>query len=90
MVLFGFPGSRNRPAWPIAPGVPNASVPRKIELTTGNVEDEEAMIKNRMEVAQAAGLRHVEVINGDESFYPQTSKDNGRLQNTVQIPFLEF
>ena len=31
----------------------------------------------RIEVAQNAGLRHVEVINGDEAFYPQPMKDYG-------------
>ena len=33
----------------------------------------------RIEVAQNAGLRHVEVINGDEAFYPQPMKDYGKL-----------
>ena len=33
----------------------------------------------RIEVAQNAGLRHVEVINGDEAFYPQPMKDYGEL-----------
>jgi len=68
-------GSRNRPAWPIAPGVQNSAVPRQIELTSGSVEYEEEMIKNRLEVAQAAGLKHVEVIIGDERFYPEPMKD---------------
>jgi len=68
-------GSRNRPAWPIAPGVPNSGVPRKIELTAGSAETEEELMKARFEVAQNAGLKHVEVINGDQAFYPQPMKD---------------
>jgi len=28
---------------------------------------------------QAAGLRHVEVIHGDETFYPQPMKDYGQF-----------
>ena len=66
-------GSRNRPAWPIAPGIANANQPRQITLTSG--ENEEEMIRNRMEVAQAAGLKHVDVIIGDEQFYPTPMKD---------------
>ena len=68
-------GSRNRPAWPIAPGIANANQPRQITLTSG--ENEEEMIRNRMEVAQAAGLKHVDVIIGDEQFYPTPMKDYG-------------
>jgi hypothetical protein len=33
------------------------------------------MLKNRFEVAQAAGLKHVDVIIGDEKFYPEPMKD---------------
>ena len=82
-IYFCSTGGRNRPAWPIAPGVPNASVPRKVELTAGSAETEEELMKNRIEVAQNAGLRHVEVINGDEDFYPQPMKDYGRV--TTQL-----
>jgi len=60
-------GSRNKPSWPIAPGIANSNEPRQITLTSG--EDEEDMFKNRMEVAQAAGLKHIDVIHGDETFY---------------------
>ena len=28
-------------------------------------------------ILQAAGLKHVEVINGDEGFYPEPMKDFG-------------
>lgn len=68
-------GGKNRPAWPIAPGVDNGTVPRTIELTASSAESQEEMLRSRLEVAQAAGLRHVEVINGDETFYPQPIKD---------------
>lgn len=68
-------GSRNRPAWPIQPGMANQTKVIKIELTSGSVEYEEEMIKNRLEVAQAAGLKHIDVINGDEGFYPEPMKD---------------
>lgn len=68
-------GSRNQPSWPIYSGVPNAGVARKVELTAGSVETEEELARNRLEVAQNAGLKHVEVINGDEAFYPQPMKD---------------
>jgi len=66
-------GGKNRPSWPIAPGIANANQPRQITLTSG--EDEEEMLKNRFEVAQAAGLKHVDVIHGDEGFYPTPMKD---------------
>lgn len=68
-------GSRNRPSWPIAPGIANANQPRVITLVSG--EDEEELYKNRIEVAQAAGLKHVEVIHGDENFYPTPLKGHG-------------
>merc|ERR1711963_476832 len=67
-------GARNRPSWPIAPGIANANIPRVIELTSAGENDEELM-KSRIEVAQAAGLKHVEVIHGDETFYPMPMKD---------------
>lgn len=68
-------GSKNTSSWPIYSGVPNAGVAKKIELTAGSTETEEELARNRIEVAQNAGLRHVEVINGDEAFYPQPMKD---------------
>lgn len=68
-------GSQHRAAWPIAPGGQGATVPVQITLTSGSVEYEEEMMKNRFEVAQAAGLKHVERINGDERFYPEPMKD---------------
>ena len=67
-----------RPSWPIAPGIANANVPRVIELQSAGVNDEELM-KSRLEVAQAAGLKHVEVIHGDENFYPSLPKDYGKF-----------
>ena len=51
---------------------------RTIELTASSAEQEEEMIRSRLEVAQAAGLRHIEVIHGDETFYPQPMKDYGQ------------
>merc|ERR1711874_215384 len=33
-------GSRNRPAWPIAPGIANANQPRQITLVSGEDEKE--------------------------------------------------
>ena len=71
-------GGRNRPSWPIAPGIANANQPRVITLNSA--EDEEEMLKNRFEVAQAAGLKHVDVIHGDENFYPTPMKDYGKFQ----------
>merc|ERR1712241_1316475 len=68
-------GSRSKAAWPIAPGSGSGAKVIKMELTSGSVEYQEEMIRNRMEVAQAAGLKHVEVINGDERFYPEPMKD---------------
>jgi len=68
-------GSKNTSSWPIYSGVPNAGVAKKVELTAGSTETEEELARNRIEVAQNAGLRHVEVINGDEAFYPQPMKD---------------
>lgn len=70
-------GGRNRPSWPIAPGIANANQPRQITIVSG--EDEEELYKNRIEVAQAAGLKHVEIIHGDENFYPTPMKDYGRI-----------
>ena len=49
-----------------------------IELQSAGENDEELM-KSRIEVAQAAGLKHVEVIHGDETFYPMPMKDYGNL-----------
>jgi len=60
-------GSRNRPSWPIAPGIANANTPKVITLTSG--EDDQELMRNRIEVAQAAGLKHVDIIHGDENFY---------------------
>merc|ERR1712079_358768 len=57
-------GSKNRPAWPIAPGIANANTPRVITLQSA-VENQ----KSRYEDADAAGLKHVDVIHGDEDFY---------------------
>ena len=34
---------------------------------------------------QAAGLKHVEVINGDEGFYPEPMKDYGNLYEYCRI-----
>merc|ERR1712072_927141 len=59
-------GSKNRPAWPIAPGIANANTPRVITLQSA-VENQ----KSRYEDADAAGLKHVDVIHGDEDFYEQ-------------------
>jgi len=69
-------GSRNSGSWPIAPG---CSVVKQvqIELVCESQDYEEEMMKNRWEVAEAAGLKHVEVINGleGERFYPEPMKD---------------
>ena len=73
-------GGKNKPSWPIAPGIANDNQPRVITLNSA--EDEEEMYKNRFEVAQAAGLKHVDVIHGDENFYPTPMKDYGnKLSN---------
>jgi hypothetical protein len=69
-------GGRNKPSWPIAPGMANANVPRQIQLQSA--EDEEELYKSRLEVAEAAGLKHVEIIRGDEDFYPHPMKDDGK------------
>merc|ERR1712072_150304 len=61
-------GSKNRPAWSIAPGIANANTPRVITLQSAG-ENQEELMKSRMEVADAAGLKHVDVIHGDEDFY---------------------
>ena len=45
-------GSRSKAAWPIAPGSQSGVRPVQVELTSGSVEYEEEMIRNRMEVAQ--------------------------------------
>jgi len=58
-------GSRNRPAWPIAPGIANANQPRQITLLSG--EDEEEMNRHRMQVAEAAGLKHVDITVGEQA-----------------------
>merc|ERR1711881_331351 len=58
-------GSRNRPAWPIAPGIANANQPRQITLVSG--EDEKEWEQNRMQVAEAAGLKHVDVTVGEQA-----------------------
>merc|ERR1712079_344550 len=52
-------GGKNRPAWPIAPGIANANTPRVITLQSA-VENQ----KSRYEDADAAGLKHVDVIHG--------------------------
>merc|ERR1719492_522510 len=61
-------GSKNRPAWPIAPGIANANTPRVITLQSAG-ENQEELMKSRYEVAESAGLKHVDVIHGDEDFY---------------------
>merc|ERR1712066_631932 len=58
-------GSRNRPAWPIAPGIANANQPRQITLVSG--EDEKEWEQNRMQVAEAAGLKHVDHTIGEQA-----------------------
>merc|ERR1712008_172076 len=58
-------GSKNRPAWPIAPGIANANQPRQITLISG--EDEQEWEKNRLSVAEAAGLKHVDITSGDQA-----------------------
>merc|ERR1712241_1297475 len=68
-------GSRSKAAWPIAPGSGSGVRPVQVELTSGSSEYQEEMEKNRREVAEAAGLKHIEVINGDEGFYPEPMKD---------------
>merc|ERR1712079_219326 len=68
-------GSRSKAAWPIAPGAGSGVRPVQVELTSGSSEYQEEMEKNRREVAEAAGLKHVEIINGDEGFYPEPMKD---------------
>merc|ERR1711981_1100431 len=68
-------GSRSKAAWPLAPGSDSGVRPVQVELQSASVEYQEEMVRNRMEVAEAAGLKHVEVINGDERFYPEPMKD---------------
>merc|ERR1711936_1254135 len=58
-------GSKNRPAWPIAPGIANANQPRQITLISG--EDEAEWEKNRLQVAEAAGLKHIEQTVGEQA-----------------------
>merc|ERR1719460_1203005 len=58
-------GSKNRPAWPIAPGIANANQPRQITLVSG--EDELEWEKNRLNVAEAAGLKHVDITVGEQA-----------------------
>merc|ERR1712228_993270 len=58
-------GSKNRPTWPIAPGIANANQPRQITLVSG--EDEKEWEQNRMQVAEAAGLKHIEHTIGDQA-----------------------
>jgi len=58
-------GSRNKPAWPIAPGIANANQPREITLISG--EDEAEWEKNRISVAEAAGLKHIDVTVGEQA-----------------------
>merc|ERR1711956_203141 len=68
-------GSKNRPAWPIAPGIANANQPREITLISG--EDELEMEKNRISVAEAAGLKHVDITIGDQAdIYGQGFNDS--------------
>ena len=47
-------GSRSKAAWPLAPGSDSGVRPVEIQLTSGSVEYEEEMIRNRMEVAQVS------------------------------------
>merc|ERR1719270_1575223 len=68
-------GSRSKAAWPIAPGAGSGVRPVEVQLTSGSSEYQEEMETNRREVAEAAGLKHVEVIRGDEGFYPEPMKD---------------
>ena len=66
-------GSRNKPAWPIAPGIANANQPRQITLISG--EDEAEWEKNRLQVAEAAGLKHIEQTVGEQAdIYGQGGK----------------
>jgi len=68
-------GSKNRPAWPIAPGIANANQPREITLISG--EDELEMEKNRISVAEAAGLKHVDITIGEQAdIYGQGFNDS--------------
>jgi len=68
-------GSKNRPSWPIAPGIANANQPREITLISG--EDELEMEKNRISVAEAAGLKHVDITIGDQAdIYGQGFNDS--------------
>ena len=64
-------------------------ISRTIELTASSVQQEEEMLRSRLEVAQAAGLRHVEVINGDETFYPEPMKGHGKpeINNAFVVNF---
>merc|ERR1712203_950099 len=52
-------------AWPIAPGIANANQPRQITLISG--EDELEWEKNRLNVAEAAGLKHVDITVGEQA-----------------------
>ncbi len=79
-------GSRNRASWPIAPGMANMGVARQVEITS--VENDEELMKNRIEVAQAAGLKHVDVILGDENFYPTPPQDFGKTSMSLAITTL--
>merc|ERR1712025_585838 len=58
-------GGKNRPSWPIAPGIANDNQPRQITLVSG--EDEKEWEQNRMQVAEAAGLKHVDHTIGDQA-----------------------
>ena len=71
-----FTGSRNRPSWPIAPGIANANQPRQITLETA--EDIEEMNRNRIQVAEAAGLKHVDVTVGDQADIYGQGFQNGK------------
>lgn len=77
-------GSRNRPSWPIAPGIANANTPREITLTSGE-DNQEDLMRARFEIAQAAGLKHVDIIHGDENFYPTPLKDYGKNEGTLRL-----
>uniref|UniRef100_A0A0K2U441 Uncharacterized protein n=1 Tax=Lepeophtheirus salmonis TaxID=72036 RepID=A0A0K2U441_LEPSM len=66
-------GSQHRASWPCAPNVTNTTCPKVIEVILG--ETEEDSFSNRKEVAEKAGLKHIDVIVGDDSFYPQLFED---------------
>merc|ERR1712228_393018 len=82
-------GSRNRPAWPIAPGIANANQPRQITLETA--EDVDEMNRNRIQVAEAAGLKHVDVTVGEQAdIYGQGHQGGKYLYISVIYIILNF